>query len=424
MLLERFLLKTPRSISEPERRKILLAGYFFLISIVLRAFFGVVNIFNPEGQVDKLYLFGGVFFSLTCLLLLRAGWINLPIVAHLLFSNVMAYRFTYADPDRYQTATYLFFLPSALWAVAIFGYRERVKGFLFAGLSFVLFLLAILDPPRYHVADAHFYFITNFIIILVIGVFILNYYDKQVLKSESALQIKNDELVKINAELDRFVYSASHDLRAPLSSITGLINLYQLGAGDEKDKMVDLIKNRVDKLDLFTQEIIQYSRNIRQEINPSSFLIHELIHESWEKLKYIPQAHPVKFLDKTEPTLQVHHDKDRIRVILENLISNGIKYAKQRQEESFIAVNAGIIRDKIVLEIQDNGIGIEKTKQPKVFDMFYRAHENSDGSGLGLFIVNEMVTKMKGRIEMESSESTGTRFIIHLPMLDNAQPLA
>jgi signal transduction histidine kinase len=257
----------------------------------------------------------------------------------------------------------------------------------------------------------------NFTIVMVIGMIILTYYSKQVSHSEKELREKNIELEKANVELDRFVYSASHDLRAPISSLLGLIQLYHLSPQHEKDKMVSLMESRVRKLDEFVREIIQYSRNARQEMNLSLIRPFELVNGCWERLRFMPQKIKIQFINETDPLLQINHDADRLRMIIENLVSNGIKYAKARPEPSFISVAVFENDNQLHITVADNGIGIEKTKREKVFEMFYRAHEISDGSGLGLYIVKEMVIKMQGQIELTSEEVQGTTFKIRLPLI-------
>jgi signal transduction histidine kinase len=422
MTLKDILFKPTLPTDELLKRKTVLGTYLFIMSVGVQLFFAVVNNYNPRGGTDQLMLLGGVGFSLFCLLLLRYGWVNISIVAHLLFFNAMAFLFTFRDPDRYLTGTYLFFIPAILWVHAIFGYKERWIGFIFSGMSFCLFLLAIFEPAKFHFADAHFFFITNFAIIMTFGAVILIYYDRQVLMSEKALRDKNAELEKTNMELDRFVYSASHDLRAPISSLMGLIQLYQLSEPHDKDKMVQLMESRIRKLDDFVREIIQYSRNARQEINALQFKPFELANDCWERLRFIPQKMQVQFFNQTDPFLEINHDADRLRMMIENLISNSIKYAKARTEPSQISVRIFVDCDKLNIEVEDNGEGIAKDKLDKVFDMFYRAHENSDGSGLGLYIVRETVNKMKGDIALTSGEGHGTSVKIKLPLIKAELP--
>jgi signal transduction histidine kinase len=258
---------------------------------------------------------------------------------------------------------------------------------------------------------------------LLVGSLILLFYDKQVIRSENLLQLKNEELKKTNSELDRFVYSASHDLRAPLSSIQGLIKLYQMTKGEEKDKMVELIDNRVMKLDDFIREIIQYSRNARVDLKPVEFDLSKLIQNCWENLRFIPQAGEIDFINECTPKFTIVHDPDRLRIVLENLISNGIKYSRARSQRSFIKINASAYDNDLTIEVSDNGIGISPSKHEKIFEMFYRAHENSDGSGLGLFIVSEIIQKMNGQIKLESSEVIGTTFRIQVPLMKLTVPV-
>jgi signal transduction histidine kinase len=417
MTLEKFLFKKRIPGSESEKRKVFLGGYFLFIAIGCNSFFLVVNFFNPKGSTEIIYLSVAALYSVACLILLRNGFHNAAIIAQILFVNGLVFLFTYLDPDLYQTGTYIFFILNAFGALSIFGFKELWKGVSFTLLSFTLFLISIFQPDRFHPADPHFYLILNYLFILLVGSLILLFYDRQVIRSENLLQLKNDELKKINSELDRFVYSASHDLRAPLSSIQGLINLYQVAEGSERDKMVELIQNRVLKLDDFIREIIQYSRNARVDLTPVEFNLYDLIQKCWEDLRYIPQASNINFDNQCDSSLLIVQDPDRLRIVLENLISNGIKYSRTRHEGSFIKINAGIMDSDVIIEVIDNGVGISQSKQEKVFEMFYRGHEISDGSGLGLFIVSEILQKMNGQIKLDSNEGTGSRFKILLPLM-------
>ena len=422
MTLEKLLFKNGSPSSESVKRKVILGGYFLLIAIGCDSFFLIVNLFNPKGSLEIIYLSAATLYSIICLIFLRNGWHNVAIIAQLLFVNGLVFLFTYLDPDKYQTGTYIFFILNAFGALSIFGFKELWKGVLFTALSFTLFLISMFQPGRFHPADPHFYLILNYLFILLVGSLILFFYDKQVIRSENLLQLKNEELKKTNSELDRFVYSASHDLRAPLSSIQGLIKLYQMTNGDEKDKMVELIDNRVMKLDDFIREIIQYSRNARVNLNPVEFNLHNLIQNCWDKLRFIPQASEIDFINECGSGFAIIHDPDRLRIVLENLISNGIKYSRPRPERSFIKINTAVKDNELTIEVSDNGIGISQSKHEKIFEMFYRAHENSDGSGLGLFIVSETIQKMKGFIKVESSQTIGTTFRIQVPLMKLPKP--
>ena len=234
------------------------------------------------------------------------------------------------------------------------------------------------------------------------------------------LEEQNRELVKINEELDKFVYRASHDLRAPLKSIIGLVNLANLDINksnfDLMPQYIQRVEQSVNKLDATIIEIINYSKNNRLEVNNEPINFSELLDEVWDKLKYLDGALEVEkeiHIDQQSP---LYTDKNRLFVILNNLLSNSIKYRKNTSRyRPHIKVDASVHSDVFSMTVEDNGIGISDKYIDKIFDMFYRATESSDGSGLGLYIVKETVDRLKGKIEVHSKPDIGTKFKIEFP---------
>jgi len=229
-------------------------------------------------------------------------------------------------------------------------------------------------------------------------------------------QSKKEDLEKINGELDRFVYSASHDLRAPLLSIQGLVSVALSETTNPNDKRYySLIGDRVSKLDEFIKEIIEYSRNARTEIKHEEVNLKELINEVIDNLQYLDGTEQIEIYVSTPEEYAVL-DKSRTKIILSNVLANAIKYHNLRQEHPWVEVKAVLESVECRLTIADNGSGILADKQEKVFDMFFRATDRSGGSGLGLFIVKETVDKLNGRIALKSEYGKGSEFIITLPM--------
>lgn len=174
-----------------DRRKVVLGAYLICIYIGIGLFFAVVNLFNEEGDPTSLFI--GFIISIACLFLLRKGFINTALVIHLLRTNFMAYYFCLVDTDPLQTGSYLYFVPSSLGALAVFGYRERWKGIGFTVLSFVLFSIAIYNPSHFHPNNPHFFFIVTFLILLIIGILIIIFFDQMVMDSEKSILAKNEE---------------------------------------------------------------------------------------------------------------------------------------------------------------------------------------------------------------------------------------
>ena len=231
----------------------------------------------------------------------------------------------------------------------------------------------------------------------------------------NTLRVTNEELAHRNTELDRFVYSASHDLSAPLKSILGLIVISKMETNSPSmNNYLDMMKQSVLKLDSFIKDIISYSRNSRMEIKKEPVNFNALIQSIWTDLSFTPDADKIKFEIINELRSELKSDETRLRIIFNNLLSNAIKF-HQRGEVPFINVYACESETHFEFAVQDNGIGISDEYKEKIFDMFFRANEKAQGSGLGLYILKEALAKLNGTIKVESTLGEGATFIIHLP---------
>lgn len=239
-------------------------------------------------------------------------------------------------------------------------------------------------------------------------------------KAELTLRKQNEELIKINKELDSFVYSVSHNLRAPLMSVLGLINLVQLEnkSGDRNlDDYFQMMQHSIHKLDDTLKEILDYSRNARSALNITEVDIRKMVLESFGRLKYMEGSENITKSVEGNDDASFHTDAYRLSVIINNLVSNAIKYRDSKKEDSTILVKADVSANELMLTFHDNGIGITGEYLPRIFDMFFRATERSEGAGLGLYIVKETVEKLHGNITVESRIGEGTTFKVTLPDL-------
>jgi len=346
MTLQSLILGDQRIDTERQKRKVLLGAYLILTFLGVDTFFFFMNALNPEGEPWALLL--GSLISVVCLGLIRRGWINTAIFLYLIRSNLVTFYFSLIDTDPYQTGTFAYFIPSSLGALAVFGYGERWKGIGFSLLSFLLFLTAFLDPSRFTVDNAHFYFIVNVSIVLLVGMLIILFFDHLVVGSERVILRKNEELVeankellKTNKELDLFVYSASHDLRAPLSSMLGLIEIVQFTKDPEETRRyLELIKGRVQVLDSFIREIIDYSRNSRIEPKIEPVQVRSLIEEVIEQLQFLPGSGSMRLDIDLARSWSIPSDKIRLKVVFDNIISNAIKYRNPSNEVCSLRISA------------------------------------------------------------------------------------
>ena len=228
-----------------------------------------------------------------------------------------------------------------------------------------------------------------------------------------------EELMTRNLELDNFVYKVSHDLRAPLASILGLINLTKLEeTKDDQAHYIELMEGQVNKLDYFIRDILSHSKNLKMSVSSEKIDFEEIVLKCFEDLSYLKATS--KVVRKISVTTgDFYSDKWRINEIFRNLIGNAIKYRDPGATENIVEVNISDDENGCKIVVSDNGIGIAEDKIPHIMEMFFRGTESSDGSGIGLYIVQKAVEKIEGKIEIESKINKGTQFKILLPSLNH-----
>ncbi|MFM7823617.1 MAG: sensor histidine kinase, partial [Bacteroidota bacterium] len=198
---------------------------------------------------------------------------------------------------------------------------------------------------------------------------------------------KNEELHKINAELDNFVYSISHDLRAPLLSIKGIFKLIHMKEklGEQANKYLKMADESVDRLDGTVQEILDYSRNARLNLQVSEFDLRTLVDQIFDDLRFGTDKEFL-FESTYDGSTIMTSDRYRINTLLKNVISNAVKYRNRSAATSFVKVHV-IRKDGVtMIDVVDNGIGIAPQNVERIFEMFFRASSEVTGTGLGLCI--------------------------------------
>ncbi len=232
-------------------------------------------------------------------------------------------------------------------------------------------------------------------------------------RNEEKLEIQNAELIKAHLELDRFVYSVSHDLRSPLTSVLGLISFIEEETQEEDTRQhAQMIRNSVNRLDEFIKNILSYSRNNRVNLNIEQIVIDETILSIVNALKNSQEAQEIDFIFEFAGAQPFFSDQLRLNTILENLISNAIKHHKKEEVYRFIKINTFFLDNQLHITIEDNGVGIDSEYHDKIFDMFYRVSSDTDGTGIGLYIVKDSIKNIQGSIEMKSQKGVGTIFSI------------
>ena len=245
---------------------------------------------------------------------------------------------------------------------------------------------------------------------------ILNGYD--IYTTRQSLVEKVEELQKTNEELNKFIYSASHDLRAPLMSILGVVKLSELDPMDESARnLFQMIESSVVRMDTFISSIIEYYQNSRSVQDLQEIDFAELVDEVRENLKFFEGANEMQFDIQIDPCPDFVTDLFRLRIVLSNLMSNAMKYQRLDVPEHRVGIQVLCKDDSVELVVEDNGTGIAEDQQALVFNMFHRADAKKSGSGIGLYIVKEALEKLSGSIELRSVPDQGTTFTCSIPNL-------
>jgi signal transduction histidine kinase len=231
---------------------------------------------------------------------------------------------------------------------------------------------------------------------------------------------QNMELKKLNDELDRFIYSAAHDLKSPLASLDGLIHLAEKEVNSpEHTHYFKMMAGSVNKLHSFIRDITDYAKNKRQTLRVEKVDIALLVEEIIQNVKFLPHAEKLRVIVSINGDT-FYTDKTRLEIVLKNLITNSFKYLDISKSNSYLKIDGTIDKSAMRLTIIDNGIGIAQQHTSKIFDMFYRAVEHSNGTGIGLFLVKESVKMLRGRISVKSKLGEWTMFHLYLPNISQS----
>ncbi|MFZ6009353.1 MAG: PAS domain-containing sensor histidine kinase [Bacteroidota bacterium] len=226
---------------------------------------------------------------------------------------------------------------------------------------------------------------------------------------------KEQELIRSNQQLDQVIYKTTHDLKAPLMSALGLVNLAQRAPADEQGQYVEMIKKSLLNLNSLIEEMNNFFRNEKLALHRDKINIEEVLKSELGSLTNLYQESKINIQLEIGRAVDFYSDSIRVKTILTNILSNAIKYSDPKKGAPFIQIEVNVNEEFCEIRIEDNGIGIEPEYQAKIFDLFFRATSHSHGTGLGLFIVKDTIERLKGSIEVTSTPGQGTAFLIKIP---------
>lgn len=241
----------------------------------------------------------------------------------------------------------------------------------------------------------------------------------ELVRKNMELEAANYELKKVNSDLDGFVYSASHDLRAPISNIEGLLmtlkdSLKEEFIKDESLKMIiDMIDHSIEKFKGTIQdltEITKVQKNFYDEVD--NLNIGEVIEDVKSNIRELIINSGAKIRINIDGRETLNFSKKNLNSILYNLISNAIKYRSPDRPPE-ISVKTEVKGGYLVLSIKDNGLGFDPKDKAKIFGMFKRLHDHVEGSGVGLYIVKRIIENYGGKIDVDSQPGKGSLFKVY-----------
>jgi PAS domain S-box-containing protein len=239
------------------------------------------------------------------------------------------------------------------------------------------------------------------------------------ISDRKAFEIKLEDKIK---ELDTFIYRSSHDLKGPLSSLQGLLNIAKTEIVDESAiQYFNLIEKSVHNLDTILMDLLNITKITQGSINLVDIHINDVILKIISSFENLPEYANIHWELNLDNDIQLRLDKSLVNNIFQNLIINAIRYQDSSKPKSTIKISTFKKNNELMVQVEDNGQGIPETLQRNVFDMFFRGNTKSSGTGLGLYIVRNAVEKSGGRVILESEENRGTIFTVYLPLNNNSE---
>ncbi len=219
-----------------------------------------------------------------------------------------------------------------------------------------------------------------------------------------------------------FLANASHELKTPLTAITGFIETLQGQAGEDRatrEMFLDIVAQEAKRLSSLVNDILSLSRvQQKREAVHTELAIHDMVTEQWQHVMPLATTKSVTLRNDVADDFMIRGLKTDVDMILQNLIGNAVKYNVFGGD---IHVTAYKDHQHWQLNVKDTGIGIPTNQQTRIFERFYRGDESrqrkiASGTGLGLAIVNEIVNKHNGEIKVQSQVAVGTTVSVTLPL--------
>ncbi|MCV9385523.1 sensor histidine kinase [Reichenbachiella ulvae] len=350
--------------------------------------------------------------------LLRLGQFDAGRYLLLVALNFFIYIVMSSIPEDSMSA--IFYVGIMVVEYVLLGHDKKLRLFALLCLSFALYCLdayvefSILPMREYDEETLQVNKLVDFVVCvagILMTIKLLIDHQQDIIAERTQT---NEELQRLNNELDKYAYTITHDLKGPIHSIHSLIHMPDIDHANF-NQYLSTMRESFQSLSELIQDVSEQARNRNFEVTKEKFNMRERVEIIWELTRHAPEAQGIEFILDMPKELMVATDKGRITGMLNNLITNSIRYHDKSKEKAYIKVSGKVVENNLHFSVEDNGLGIETEFQEKVFDMFYRASNKLGGSGLGLFTVKESINKLSGKIQLDSTSGKGTTFSIVIP---------
>lgn len=239
---------------------------------------------------------------------------------------------------------------------------------------------------------------------------------REIEKAQSQNQIRQ-ELISTNRQLKTLVYSITHDLRAPLMSLLGLVDIARSGEGIGQEEFYKLVERSISRMDEHIKTTLDYYRNQSQEVEHIQIhlpgLIHSIVemHRNQNKIVQFEVQHNGQETIVTDPL--------RLKIALFNLVSNAIKYGNKGLDKYLVKIISSCQNNSLELDVIDYGPGIDPKDHERIFNQFVLDAEADKSTGLGLYLVKDAMHKIGGSVKLKSEPGKGSTFSLHIPISES-----
>lgn len=242
---------------------------------------------------------------------------------------------------------------------------------------------------------------------------------KVIAQNNKLLEAKVDErtsaLMEAYKELDTFFYRASHDFRRPLTTFMGLVEVANITVKDRNAReLFQKVRETAINLDKMLLKLQTISDLGSQQLIYGEVNLHKIFHDIHQQFRQEISDREIIFSSSVHLHETFYSYPSMVQVVLENLVENSIAFS--RYEGAFLRLSATQTDREIILEVADNGDGIEKKYHEKIFEMYFRGNDRSKGNGLGLYIIKKALDKLRGGLKFSSERDKGTTFWLTFPL--------